>query len=222
MGSLVFLLMFFTRNLTFFAFLIWIDSFCQISTTSDTSKMDTLIFLNGEERAVKVVDTVYHLIRFLPEKKKRNPKVMEVEKDRVFSIKFSDGHERIVYFYDTTIGNVFTVLEAKMFILGEQEATRSFKGRLPFVLGFFAGIASPIVLSNAVALSPLPALATTPSVYIPKVKVNTKAIQNKNHLQYDTYLIGYEKVARKKMFMNALFGVGTGLITGLGIWALIK
>lgn len=184
--------------------------------------MDTITFLNGEIRPVKVVDTAYHLIRFLPEKKKRKPKVMDVEKDRVFSIKFSDGQERIIYFYDTMVGNVFTVLETKMFILGEQEAAKSFKGKGPFVLGFFSGIISPIVLSNAVVLSPLPALAITPSVYIPKVKINTKAIENKNHLQYDTYLMGYEKVARKKMFVNALLGVGTGLIAGLGIAAFIK
>ena len=209
-----------------FSFLIILcfsaNAFSQIQTTSDTSRMDTIKFLNGEIKAVKVVDTIYHLIRFLPEKRKKKPNVMDVEKDRVFSIKFSNGQERIIYFYDTAIGNVFTVLEAKMFMLGEQEATKNFRGRWSYALGFVAGIISPIALSNAVALSPLPALAVTPSVYIPKVRVNTKAIANKNYLQYDTYVMGYEKVARKKMFVHALVGVGVGLAAGFGIWALTK
>src|ERR1051326_718065 len=72
----------------------------QISTTSDTSKMDTIFFLNGEVRAIKVVDTVSHLIRFLPEKRKKKPHVFDVEKDRVFSVKFSNGQERIIYFHE--------------------------------------------------------------------------------------------------------------------------
>lgn len=196
-----------------------IKAFSQVQTTSDTARMDSIFFLNGEVKAVKVVDTIYHLIRFLPEKRKKKPHVLDVEKDRVFSLKFSDGQERIIYFYDTTLGNVFTILEAKMFMLGEREATKNFKGRLPYVIGFVSGVASPLAFfGSAVALSPLPALAVTPVVYIPKVRVNTKAIANKNYLQYDTYLMGYEKVARKKMFVHALIGAGAGLATGFCIW----
>ncbi|MEK6614493.1 MAG: hypothetical protein AABZ32_00045 [Bacteroidota bacterium] len=199
-----------------------INVFAQVQTTSDISKMDTIFFLNGEVKSVKVVDTVYHLIRFLPEKRKKKPHVMDVEKDRVFSLKFSDGQEHIMYFHDSTIGNIFTVLEAKMFMLGEQEATKNFKGRWSYFTGFVAGIIFPIVLSNAVVLSPLPALATTPVVYIPQVRINTKAIANKKYLQYDTYLMGYEKVARKKLFVHALIGAGAGLAAGFGAWAIIK
>lgn len=185
-------------------------------------KMDTILFLNGEVSAVKVVDTIFNLVRFLPEQKQRKPKVLDVEKDRVFSIKFSNGQERIIYFHDSAVGNVFTVMEAKMFMLGEQEASKNFKGRMPFFLGLTAGLLAPIVLSNAIALSPLPALAAVPMVYIPKIRINTKAIVNKNYLQYDTYLMGYEKVARKKLFVHALLGAGAGLALGLGTWAVLK
>src|SRR6185503_15715603 len=102
------------RKIPLFIAFFSLKAFAQIQTTSDTLKMDTLLFLNGEIRAVKVVDTVFNLVRFLPEQRQRKPKVMDVEKDRVFSIKFSNGQERILYFYDTTVGNVFTVMEAKM------------------------------------------------------------------------------------------------------------
>ena len=206
----------------FFLLSLKFSAFSQIQTTSDTLHLDTITFLNGEVQVVKIVDTVYHLIRFLPQKRGSIAKVMDVEKDRVFSIKFSDGYERIIYFYDTTIGNVFSVVEAKMFLLGEREAHQHFKGKLSFLLGFAAGFISPIVLSNAVLIAPLPAVAATPLIYIPQVRINTKAIVNKNYLTYDTYLMGYEKVARKKMFVHALIGVGVGLTTGFGVWAFLK
>ena len=209
-----------------FSFLIIVlfsvRAFSQISTTSDTSKLDTIFFLNGEVRAVKVVDTVYHLIRFLPEKRKKKPNVLDVEKDRVFSVKFSSGQERIIYYYDTTIGNVFTVLEAKMFMLGEREADIHYKNKWPFVIGFVVGVGSPIALSNAVALSPIAPAVTPLHTKLPVIRVNTKKIENKNYLQYDTYLMGYEKVARKKNFMHSILGAGIGLACGLGAWVMLK
>ena len=184
--------------------------------------MDTLFFLNGEVKAVKVVDTVYHLVRFLPEKRRKKPKVFEVEKDRIFSVKFSDGQIRIMYFHDSTIGNVFTVLEAKMFMLGEREADRSYRNKWPFIIGFVVGACSPIALSDAVALSPIAPAVSPLHTLLPVIKINTKKIENKNYLQYDTYLMGYEKVARKKNFMHAILGAGVGLATGMGVWLIRK
>jgi len=197
-----------------------VNAFSQIQTTSDTSKMDTIFFLNGEVKAVKVVDTVYHLIRFLPEKRRRKPHVMDVEKDRVFSVKFSDGQERIIYFHDSAIGNVFTVLEAKMFMLGEREADRSYRNKWPFVIGFAVGALSPLTVPNAVALSPIAPALTPLHTKIPVIKVNTNEIENKNYLQYDTYIMGYEKVARKKNFIHGIIGAGIGLAVGFGTWAI--
>jgi hypothetical protein len=206
----------------FFALFLSLPAFGQISTTSDTAKLDTIFFLNGEIRAVKIVDTVYHLIRFLPEKRKKKPHVFEVEKDRVFSIKLSNGQEHLVYFHDSIIGNVFTVLEAKMFMLGEREADKNYHNKWPFIIGFVVGAASPIALSNAVALSPIAPAITPLHTLIPYIKVNTKKIVNKNYLQYDTYIMGYEKVARKKNFMHSILGAGIGLAAGFSAWAILK
>ncbi len=199
-----------------------VSAFSQISTTSDTAKLDTIFFLNGEIKAVKVVDTVYHTIRFLPEKRQRKPRVLDVEKDRVFSLKFSNGQERIMYFYDTTIGNVFTVLEAKMFMLGEREAEAHYRNKWPFVIGFIVGVGSPIALPNAVALSPIAPAVAPLHTLIPVIRINTKKIDNKNYLQYDTYLMGYEKVARKKNFVHSFLGAGIGLAAGFGAWFFLK
>lgn len=197
--------------------------FSQVQAVFDTLKMDTIFFLNGEVKAVKLVDTAHHLVRFLPQKQKtKKPKVKEAEKSQVFSLKFSGGQERILYFHDSAIGNVFTVLEAKMFMYGEQEADKNYKNKWPFVIGFIVGFGSPVALSNAVALSPIAPAIIPLHTLIPSIKINTKKIANKNYLQYDTYLMGYEKVARKKNFMNSFLGAGIGLAAGLGAWVILK
>lgn len=214
--------MIFSRIIAILCFLGVIPAFGQIQTTSDTSRMDTLYFLNGEVRAVKVVDTVAHLVRFLPEKKKKKPRVLDVEKSKVFSLKFSNGQERILYFHDSAVGNVLSVMEAKMFVLGEQEAEKNYRNKWPFMIGFVVGVASPVVLSNAVLLSPIAPAITPLHTLLPVIRVNAKKVQNKNLLQYDTYLMGYEKVARKKNFMHSLIGAGAGLAVGFGIWAVLK
>lgn len=208
--------------LAFLCFFGFYDAFSQIETTSDTSRMDTLFFLNGEVRPVKVVDTIAHLVRFLPEKRAKRIRVEEVEKSKVFSLKFSNGQERIIYFHDSAVGNVFTVLEAKMYVLGEREADMHYKNKWPVLIGFAVGVVSPLVFSNAVLLSPIPAAVIPLHTLIPVIKVNTKKVVNRNYLQYDTYLMGYEKMARKKNFMNSLIGAGSGLAVGLGIWAALK
>ncbi len=210
------------KIIAFFCIFNSLVAFGQIETTSDTSKMDTLYFLNGEVQAVKVVDTVAHLVRFLPQKRSKKPKVEDIEKAKIFSLKFSNGQERILYFYDSAVGNTFTVLEAKMYMLGEQEAEKNYRNKWPAVIGFMVGVASPILLSNAVLLSPIPAAVTPLHILIPVIKVNTQKIVNKNYLQYDTYLMGYEKVARKKNFMHSLIGAGVGLAAGFGVWAVLK
>jgi hypothetical protein len=214
--------MIFRKILLFFSVFTFAGASGQIQTTSDTSKMDTLFFLNGEVKAVKIVDTVFNLVRFLPEKRTRKPRVQDIEMSKIFSLKFSSGQERILYFHDSAIGNYFSVMEAKMFMLGEQEAEKNYKNKWPYIIGIAAGIASPVILSNAVLLSPIPAAVTPLHTFIPVIQVNTQKIGNKNYLLYDTYLMGYEKVARKKNFIHSLIGAGVGLAAGLGLWAVLK
>jgi hypothetical protein len=214
--------MLFRKFLFSFAFFTSFQALAQLSTTSDISRVDTLFFLNGEIRPVKVVDTLRHLIRFLPSKRKAFPRVLEIEKSKIFSISFSDGHEKIIYFHDSLSGNVFSVIEAKMFMLGEQEADKNYRNKWPFLIGFCTGIISPLVFSNAILLSPIPAVIVPLHTLVPVIKIDTEKIIAKDYLQYDTYLMGYEKVARKKNFIQSILGAGIGLACGMGVWAILK
>ncbi len=210
------------KNTLFLAIFLLVAVFTHAQTSPDTIKKDSIFFLNGEVREVNVVDTVAHLIKFFPGKVKGRPRIQEIEKSKVFSLKFSDGQERIIYFHDSALGNVLTILEARMFMLGEQEADKNYRNKWPAIIGFAVSAVSPLVFADAVLISPIPAAVIPLHTLIPVIKVNTEKIVHKEYLQYDTYLMGYVKVARKKNFIHSIIGAGAGLAAGLGAWAILK
>lgn len=202
--------------------LISATAFSQKNADSATFPFDTLYFMNGEIKPVRIVDTANFQLRFFPERKRGKPKMQEVATGKVFSIKYSTGKEQLFYFYDSLKGNVFNVTEAKMYVLGEQEADKHYRNKWPFIIGFVSGVVSPLVLSNAVLLSPIAPAISPLHIYLPNIRVNTKKMTDRKPLEYDTFLMGYEKVARKKNFIRGLIGAGSGLAVGVGIWAILQ
>lgn len=198
------------------------NAFSQVNIQPDTTGSDTLFFLNGEVRAVKIADTTEHQIRFFRFNPSQHNRLDAVEKDRIFSIKFSNGKERIIYSYDTLLGNIFSVLEAKMYMLGEQEADKHYRNKWPYIIGFSVGFASPLIFSNAIIISPIPAAVSPLHTLIPVIRIDTNKISNKEYLNYDTYLMGYERVARRKNFMRSMLGTGIGFTCGIILWVIIR
>ncbi len=179
---------------------------------------DTLNFMNGDMIRVRVLDTAFGRIKcFPPARKNKKEKETYFETERIYSIKYGTGREVIMYRYDTLAGNIFTEYEARMFVLGEREAMKNFSSPSSFLTGFAAGVASPILLTNAQILAPIPPFAISLAVLYPKVVVNTKKIQDKSLLIYDTYILGYERVARNKKIISALKGAATGLLVGFAV-----
>jgi hypothetical protein len=204
---------------------VWVNSSALYSQTPplhDSIFMDSIFFLNGEVKAVKLIDTINSTIKFIYPKNNKILKHNEVESAKVFSVKYGHAAERILYFKDSSIGNVFSILEAKMFMLGEREAEKNYKNKWPFIIGISSGVASPLLLSNAIVLSPILPAVMPLHTHLPRIHIRTSTLANKNYLNYDTYLMGYERAARKKNFIHALWGAAIGFATGLGTWAIIR
>lgn len=194
-------------------------SFLPVGTLAQSglqNKQDTVWFMNGEVLVAKVADTTGEQVRCVYMKRKKD-KAMKIDKDRIFSIKFSNHKEKIYYTYDTLVGNFFTVEETRYFVIGEQDAIKGFKPRMAAVGGFVIGAASPIVFSASI-ISPIPPFLFAGIVKLPKVRVNTGKISNREYLKIDTYLLGYERVARKKKTFYALIGGAAGLATGFAVY----
>lgn len=198
-----------TLSLTLLFFLVFSSGFAQ-------ENKDTVILLNGDVVICTVIDTTEGLTSI---KNPKNPKKnITVENDRIFSIKNQNG-ESIMYSYDTIIGNEFTVDEMRYFIYGEQDADKKFKANGCLAIGAAVGLLSGITGSF---FSPVPPFAFTALSGIPKVKIKHETVSNLEYLDHQPYLMGYERVARKKRKLKSLIGGGVGLVAGIGTFIGLK
>ena len=181
-------------------------------------KADTLFFMNGEFLTAKVLDTANFEVHF-NYMRKGKLKDLRVERERLFGISYGNGDIRTYYYYDTLVGNYFTVDETHKFIYGEHDAIIGYKPWLDMAGGFLIGAASAIYTPTIIA--PLPVFAFTACVtLIPNVRGNRKRITNMNYITADSYLIGYERIARKKKSFYSLIGGVVGLAAGFGVQAI--
>jgi hypothetical protein len=173
--------------------------------------------MNGELVVGDIIDSTLDVVTYKFNMKKKE-RQLKTEGERLFSIKYgSNGKEYFYYEFDSISGNIFTVDETRYFVYGEYDAKRGYKPRWDFIGGFLVGTASAIFSPSVIA--PAGPIAFTFIVKIPKIKVNTKMLLSKEYLKKDTYLMGYELIARKKKTLYSLtggaIGLGVGLVTAI-------
>lgn len=177
---------------------------------------DTVLLMNGDAVICTVIDTTNGLTSIKnPKKPNKN---ITLENDRIFSIKYPSG-EVIMYVYDTLIGNEFTIDEMRYFIYGERDADHNFKANGSLFVGAAVGLLSGVTGSF---LCPIPPFAFTALSGIPKVKIRHDTVSDPEYLKHDPYLMGYERVAKKKRKLKSLIGGGIGLAVGLGTFGVLK
>lgn len=180
------------------------------------SGKDTLLMLNGGIMIGTVIDTTNGLTSI--KNPKDTTKNFIIENDRIFSITNSRG-ESIMYVYDTILGNEFTIDEMRYFIKGEQDAEKGFKARGAFWGNMLLGAAGGVTGSF---LCPIPVFAFTAASGLPRVKVKSSTVSNIDYIKHDTYIMGYERVARKKRKIGSLVGGVIGMGAGLGTFFILK
>lgn len=196
-------------------FIVFIFFQFTLSGSAQENK-DTLLLLNGDVIICTIIDTTNGLTSI--KNPKNSQKNILIENDRIFSIKSPAG-EQIIYVYDTIIGNEFTIDEMRYFIYGERDADKNFKAKGSLLIGVAVGLLSGITGSF---LCPIPPFAFTALSGIPKVKIKKGTVSDPDYLNHDPYLMGYERVARKKRKLKSLIGGGIGLIVGLGTYGILK
>ncbi len=198
-------------HIILFLFITCVPAACYSQTGNDT-----ITLLNGDVIISNVIDTANGTVSIKnPKNAKRN---IVIENDRIFSIKNSSG-ENVIYAYDTTIGNEFTIEEMRYFIYGEQDAAKGFKPRGAFYCNLAIGLASGL---TGAFISPIPPFAFAALVGMPKVKIKPETVSNPEYLNQKPYLMGYERVARSKRKLKSLVSGGIGLATGLTTYLILK
>lgn len=180
------------------------------------SMKDTLLLINGNVLITKVIDTTNGVTVVVNPKK--TEKRLIIDNDKIFSIK-RDTSETIMYVYDSVPGDEFTVDEMRYFIRGEQDAQKGFKAK-GSLYGNMALSAGAGVTGSF--LCPIVPFVFAALVGIPKVKIKKSSVRDLNDLNSASYLMGYQRVARKKRKINSLIGGGAGLIVGLSTFGVLK
>lgn len=190
---------------------------CFVTDSFAQANADTLLLVNGDVIITSVKDTSKGEVTYA--NPKAGKKDLTIENDRIFSIKNTKG-ETVYYKFDSLLGNDITVDEMRYYIKGEQDAQKNYKAR-----GYFWG---NIVVGAAAGatghfLSPVAPFAFTAITGLPAVHIDHSTVSNLEYLKHDTYVMGYERMARGKRRLKSMLGGGIGLAAGLGVfWGILQ
>ncbi len=201
-----------TKTFLFIACFILLKT---ISVSAQDNK-DTILLLNGTQIITTVYDTTFGLVRYKNPHPEKDP--IEIESTDIFSIRNVNG-EFIKYVYDSAGENNITADEMRYYIKGEQDATKNFKPHGAFWTNVLIGAASG---ATGLFYCPIPPFAFTAFCGLTKVKIKHSTVSNLDYLKHDTYIMGYEHIARGKRKTKSLLGGGIGLVGGIGAAIILK
>lgn len=190
---------------------IFVLSLLQAKAQSTAPGLDTVYLMSGKTVAGVVKDSTDEQLKILVPRKKGNFKADFVDLDLVYSVKYRDGHEEVFYKQDTLFGNYFTRQEVLNFIYGERDARKGYHCPLwlggAFAFGFAGGYTRSV-------FAPIPVFAYAGMTTFFRVKIKPGSVTNPDNIKFDTYVLGYEKVARQKRVMRSLIWGGIGMVSG--------
>ncbi len=181
-----------------------------------SQKKDTVILMNGNVVVAQVLDTLLGAVT-IPDYKKAGRNI-HYEYEELYMVHYANGFKDYYYSQDTVKGNYFTRDEMMMFIRGEQDGRKGFKGNgcmitaglLGFVGGATGTFFGPILPYGFMAVSG-----------VPKIRIRHSTISNPNYIDSDAYILGYERSARYKRKIRALIGGTVGIAVGYAAYLVV-
>ncbi len=198
-------------------FIIAVLCFCG-PLVGQVTALDTVYLMSGKTVTGVVKDTSNQKLKILIPKKNNEFKADFIDQELVFSVKYKTGQEAVFYKQDTLFGNYYTPNEVRYYLQGERDARKSYHCRGWIAGAFVVGFASG-TFRNAVMLIP-PFAYSGISVGF-RVKIRPGSVSNPDYLKYDTYLMGYEKVARQQRVMRTLLSGAIGFVAGFATTTVI-
>ncbi len=197
-----------------FVFLLFVSNLFLAQTKS---KQDTVFLMNGQIAAYKVLDSTVAGVSI------QNPdkadKKIYYEWNQIYMVKYASGLKRYYYEQDTTINNWFTREEMWYYMLGERDARKGFKPRGAIIGAGLCGLTGGLTGLFWAPLLPYGYMAFSG---IPKVKIKQSTISQPKAVDYDSYLLGYERVAKQKRKLYSLASGTAGLVVGFGLYFIFK
>lgn len=183
-----------------------------VSVLHGQERLDTVYLMSGKTVQGVVKDTSNEKLKILIPKKSGGYKADFIDQELIFSVKYKSGAENVFYKQDTLFGNYYTPNEVRFFLQGERDARKAFRCRGWIAGGFAVGFAGGVTGSALGLFAPFGYSAFS---VVPRVKIRPGSVSDPDFLKYDTYLMGYEKVARQKRMMRTLASGGLGFAVGI-------
>lgn len=180
------------------------------------TKKDTVLLLAGGYVTGHITEITPTFITVKDSEK--STRGTTVETDRIFSYTNSTG-EHILYMVDSASGNEFSITEMRYFIRGEQDGKKGFKARPAFYTNMAIGVLGGV---SGTFFFPIPAFTFAILVGLPKVHIKKSTVRNLEDLNHPTYIMGYERMARRNRKIQSLIGGGIGLVVGLGTFLMLE
>ncbi|RME19257.1 MAG: hypothetical protein D6799_01590 [Bacteroidetes bacterium] len=172
---------------------------------------DTIYLMNGQKIGSKVIDTSFALVTYKIPTSSQPDKIRNLEKDDIFCIRYKDGTNFYYYSQDTIRGDWFTRDEMWHFTQGERDARKGFK---PIATSIIGGTLGALAGMTGMYVAPALPLGFYLISDITKIKIRQHSISNPELLQYDAYILGYQKVSRSKRRIHAIISGASGLLLG--------
>ncbi len=180
---------------------------------STASAQDKILLINGNVLDVKNVELKDNTISFQSMNKEKRKKI---NPERVFSVQYADGTERIVFTSDPLDPNDFKPEEMRMFIKGEQDANLYYHNIGNKIGAGIVGASAGLLTIYGLVV---PALySTVVGSFSPNVnKHNVSDPALRDNLNYRE---GYERKCRDRKIRNSLlYGFG-GFVVGFTAFAI--
>lgn len=203
----------------FFVFLLSIgfNHFKAQIKDSVRSKVDSVYLMNGNVVGETVLDSMLGAIT-INDSKKPGRKI-HYEWDELYMVKFANGTNRYYYEQDSTKNNWFTREEMWLYTKGEKDARVRFK---PKACAITAGIAGLIGGMSGTFWAPIMPYGFMTMSGITKIKIRHSSVSDPKYVDYDSYILGYERTARQKRKIWSIIGGSIGLVAGYAFYFALK
>ena len=145
--------------------------------------------------------------------KKDKKKFIFYDQSRVFSITQADGTTDIIYFQDTTDEDALSIREMQFYIIGEQDAMKSYKAPWALVGGLVITAAATYQWGPWIGL--IPVIPFTFGIAMVNPKIKRKAVSNPDLLREDAYIMGHTRKAKNIKIQRVISGTIGGFVVGI-------
>jgi hypothetical protein len=168
---------------------------------------DKILLIDGRVITVKNLSLSGYKIAYRTVNKN---KLKKIDTERVFSIQYADGSEKVVFTPNLQDSLDYTVPQMRMFVKGEQDATRYYKNNLNKGIAFTIGVGASLFAIYGLVAPPL--YSTVIGAFSPnmgKMKVSDSSLLNDQD-----YLEGYKSKVRNRKIRNSLLSGFIGFAAG--------